>query len=247
MSVVIAIDGPAGSGKSTVAKAVARELGFSYLDTGAMYRAATWLALEHNIIIYNAEGTYDSGDIEGKDDAIARLVREYPTSFGYIEGDPLPQSVCADGTDITLKIRTPRIDALVSPVSACPKVREALVEQQRVFAADHDLVAEGRDIGTVVFPKATLKVFLTATAEERARRRTAQNIEVTSSMPKLTEEFLSALDEKKVLDDIKRRDAYDSGRSVAPLVAADDAITVDTTDMTIEDVTSKIVWLARAA
>ena len=159
---IIAIDGPAGSGKSTVAKEVAKMLGFHYLDTGAMYRSIAWLALERGISLDD-------------DEAVADLARTETVVFSHEEGNPLPSGVAIAGHDITLEIRTPRIDKAVSPVSAIPAVREALTQQQRAIAASENIVMEGRDIGTVVFPRAELKVFLTASAEERARRRALQN------------------------------------------------------------------------
>ena len=219
---IIAIDGPAGSGKSTVAKEVAKMLGFHYLDTGAMYRSIAWLALERGISLDD-------------DEAVADLARTETVVFSHEEGNPLPSGVAIAGHDITLEIRTPRIDKAVSPVSAIPAVREALTQQQRAIAASENIVMEGRDIGTVVFPRAELKVFLTASAEERARRRALQN----------AQRGFGETDEAAILADIIRRDEADSTRAVAPLSPAEDAVMLDTTGMGIDEVCAAIANLAR--
>ncbi|MGN0078806.1 MAG: (d)CMP kinase [Coriobacteriales bacterium] len=219
---IIAIDGPAGSGKSTVAKEVAKMLGFHYLDTGAMYRSIAWLALERGIALDD-------------DEAVAQLARTETVVFSHEEGNPLPSGVAIAGHDITLEIRTPRIDKAVSPVSAIPAVREALTQQQRAIAASENIVMEGRDIGTVVFPRAELKVFLTASAQERARRRALQN----------AQRGFGETDEAAILADIIRRDEADSTRAVAPLRPAEDAVMLDTTGMGIDEVCAAIANLAR--
>ncbi|MGN0072831.1 MAG: (d)CMP kinase [Coriobacteriales bacterium] len=219
---IIAIDGPAGSGKSTVAKQVAKMLGFHYLDTGAMYRSVAWLALERGISLDDAV-------------AVARLAREEAVVFSHEPGNPLPSGVEIAGHDVTLEIRTPRIDKAVSPVSAIPEVREALTQQQRAIAASENIVMEGRDIGTVVFPNAELKVFLTASAEERARRRALQN----------AQRGFGETDQAAILADIIRRDQADSTRSVAPLRPAEDAVQLDSTGMGIDEVCEAIANLAR--
>lgn len=219
---IIAIDGPAGSGKSTVAKKVAKLLGFHYLDTGAMYRSVAWLALERDVALDDAAG-------------VAALAAENPIVFAHEEGNPLPSGVSIAGCDVTVDIRTPRIDKSVSAVSAIPAVREALTNQQRAIAASDDIVMEGRDIGTVVFPNAEVKVFLTASAEERARRRALQN----------AERGFGETDADVILADIIARDKADSTRDVAPLVAAQDAVNLDTTGMTIDEVCEAIAELAR--
>ena len=219
---IIAIDGPAGSGKSTVAKEVAKMLGFHYLDTGAMYRSIAWLALERGISLDD-------------DEAVAQLARTETVAFSHEEGNPLPSGVAIAGHDITLEIRTPRIDKAVSPVSAIPAVREALTQQQRAIAASENIVMEGRDIGTVVFPRAELKVFLTASAQERARRRALQN----------AQRGFGETDEAAILADIIRRDEADSTRAVAPLRPAEDAVMLDTTGMGIDEVCAAIANLAR--
>ncbi len=219
---IIAIDGPAGSGKSTVAKQVARMLGFQYLDTGAMYRSVAWYALEHQV---------NPDDV----DALARIAQEKSIEFRAAQDDAQPSRVFIDGVDVTGEIRTPRIDKAVTPVSAIPEVRSALVLQQRSIESTHNVVMEGRDIGTVVFPNAEVKVFLTASAEERARRRAAQN----------RERGFGEVNESAILQDIIRRDEADSTRTASPLKPADDAHMLDTTDMSIDEVFETIAAFAR--
>jgi cytidylate kinase len=229
---IIAIDGPAGSGKSTVARLLASELGFAYLDTGAMYRAVAWRALEERVDLkepLRAESIVRIREIAGTESI----------DFGFSQGDPLPLRVLIDGRDVTAQIRTPEADKAVSPVSADPGVRAALTGQQQAFGQCHDTVMEGRDIGTVVFPGAELKVFLTASAEERARRRAGQNAE------KAGRDVASAEEVALILDDILRRDAYDSSREVAPLVSAPDSWELDTTGMAINEVVAAIVARVR--
>jgi cytidylate kinase len=194
---VIAIDGPAGAGKSTVARAAAERLGFTYLDSGAMYRAVA------------ARG--------GDPVAVARDAR--------LE---LGERVTLDGDDVTELIREPWVSEAASRVSADPAVREALVEQQRRILADGDWVAEGRDIGTVVAPDAAVKVYLTADPAERARRRAAE----------------LGTDENVVLRELVLRDERDRSREHSPLVAAPDAVPVDTTGLTFDQVVDQIVMLA---
>lgn len=218
---IIAIDGPAGSGKSTVAKLVAQKLNYAYLDTGAMYRAVAWRALETGVAV----------DDEEKLTAIAT---NDPISFGYEEGEPLPSKVFIAGEDVSKEIRTPETDVAVSPVSAVPAVRVALVDQQRRIGRTQDTVMEGRDIGTAVFPDAELKVFLTATPEVRAQRRLKQNAERFGADAEMQSE-------EEVLASIIRRDKYDSEREASPLMAASDALTLDTSEMTIDEVVSWIV------
>lgn len=218
---IIAIDGPAGSGKSTIAKRVASTLGFHYLDTGAMYRCIAWYALENSI----------SFEDEGH---LAKVAHDIPVVFSHEPGNPIATGVSFDGVDVTDAIRTMAVDKAVSPVSALPAVREALVDQQRRIAARDDIVMEGRDIGTVVFPHAELKVFLTASPEERARRRALQN----------AERGVGETDPRVILEDIIRRDEADSTRSASPLVKADDARELDTTEMSIDEVCDAIVTMA---
>ena len=219
---IIAIDGPSGAGKSTVAKAVARELGFSCLDTGAMYRAVAWRALQDGV-------PFDD------DEALGRLVREGDVVGAREEGEPVPRRVSIGGIDVTDAIRTAEIDRAVSPVSAAPSVREALVGQQRRIGRAGDYVVEGRDIGTVVFPEAEVKVFLTASDEERAHRRVRQN----------ADRSIGSIDFDEVLADLRRRDEHDSSRAASPLKPAEDAVRLDSTGRYIEDVIDDIVELAR--
>lgn len=219
---IVAIDGPSGAGKSTVAKAVAKKIGFSCLDTGAMYRSIAYLACKEGIPL----------DDEA---ALTKLAQSADISFGHVEGDPFPRSVFINGEDVTTAIRTAQIDKAVSPVSATPGVREALLECQRRIGHAGDYVVEGRDIGTVVFPDAEVKVFLTASDEERAHRRVRQN----------ADRGIGSIDYEEVLADIRRRDTVDSSRACAPLKQAEDAIHMDTTALYIEEVIEQICALAR--
>jgi cytidylate kinase len=206
---VIAIDGPAGAGKSSVARAVAAALGFTYLDSGAMYRCVALAALR--------DGT-DPGNA-GPVGSLARALRI------DLEGE----RVVLDGEDVSEAIREPAVTGAASRISVHPAVREAMVARQRQLIEAGRYVAEGRDIGTVVSPDAPLKVFLTASAEERARRRAAQTGE----------------DEAAVLDAQRERDERDETREHSALRAAEDAVEIDTTDMTLGDVVRRIVDLAR--
>lgn len=224
---IIAIDGPAGSGKSTVARIVAKKLGFTFLDTGAMYRAITYQALADKIALDN-------------DRALGHIANTYVLSFVPVpDGEP---RVIMGHTDVTEAIRTPEVDACVSQVSAVPAVREAMASHQRAIAHTQDTVAEGRDMGTVVFPDAEVKVFVTATPEARARRRFLQNQERAKSDP-----ALALIPEAEILEALKQRDSYDSNRDVAPLRAADDATIIDTSDMTIDEVVEAICALVELA
>ena len=205
---IVAIDGPAGSGKSTVAHAVSERLGFTFLDTGAMYRAVTLLALEEKVELTDEE-------------ALTRLAQNIVIEFETApDGE---QHVLVGGRDVTSDIRTSEVDRGVSPVSAVAGVREAMVERQRDLARGANVVAEGRDIGTKVFPEAEVKIFLTADPERRAHRRALQrNIHDEAA-------------ESEILADLKRRDEADSTRAVSPLVAAPDAQLMDSTDLTIDE------------
>ena len=203
---VIAIDGPAGAGKSTVARALARELGHRYLDSGAMYRSVALLSL--------AEPQRPPGELA------ARAAIEMP-------GDG---TILLDGRDVTEQIRTPAVAEKASVVAADPAVRAALVDQQRKLLAGGDWVAEGRDIGTVVAPGAQLKVYLDADPAERARRRAAQ---------------LGA-DPSNVLAEQTIRDERDRAREASPLRAADGALTIDTTGLSVDEVVARIAALARS-
>lgn len=218
---IIAIDGPSGAGKSTVAKAVARKLGFSCLDTGAMYRAIAWQAVQDGVSL--------------DDDAtLGRIARSYDIEFKHQPGEPTPVGVSIGGADVTDAIRTSEIDRAVSPVSAAPSVRAALVDQQRRIGSAGDYVVEGRDIGTTVFPDAEVKVFLTASDEERAHRRVRQNVD----------RGIGSIDYEEVLADLRRRDEVDSSRATSPLRPADDAVMLDSTDRFIEDIINEICSMA---
>lgn len=205
---VIAIDGPAGAGKSSVARALAARLGFTYLDSGAMYRCVALAALRHGVDLNDPN-------------AMTSIAREISIS---VDGD----RVELDGEDVSAEIREPRVTEASSRVSVHPGVREAMVERQRQMIAEGRYVAEGRDIGTVVSPDAPLKVFLIASPEERARRRAAQ-----------TGEDLEA-----VLAAQRERDRRDEGREHSALRAAEDAVTIDTTGMSLDEVVGQIAALA---
>lgn len=213
----IAIDGPAGAGKSTVARMVADQLGYTYIDTGAMYRVVTWKALEHQIDI-------------GDESALSGLLKK--TEIDLVQKG-LESNVFCDGTDRSEEIRDPKVTEHVSHVAAHRKVREDLVKRQQGFAQCGGTVMDGRDIGTAVLPDAELKVFLTASAEERARRRYDEQIE--KGIP---------TDFDQLKKDIEIRDRLDTERDVTPLKQADDAILLDSTDMSIDEVVSSIIRLA---
>jgi cytidylate kinase len=226
--VLIAIDGPAGAGKSTVARALARRLGFTYLDSGAMYRCVALLALERPAsdpasLARSARIELGGGVPGGRDDAEAGA---------HAAGAERPRArIILGGRDVTETIRTPEVSEAASRVAADPGVREALVAKQRELIAGGDWVAEGRDIGTVVAPDAELKVYLTADSAERARRRAAE----------------LGGDQATVLAEQTLRDQRDSTRAHSPLEAAPGAVKLDTTGMTIEQVVEHIAGLARAA
>ncbi|HXO52170.1 MAG TPA: (d)CMP kinase [Mycobacterium sp.] len=214
---MIAIDGPAGTGKSSVSRGLARSLGARYLDTGAMYRIVTLAVLRAGI---------DVDDV----DAIGAAAADVDLAVGY---DPEEDRSYLAGEDVSAEIRGDEVTRAVSAVSAVPAVRTRLVQLQRELAAGQgSIVVEGRDIGTVVLPDADVKIFLTASAEERALRRNDQNI-------------ASGLgdDYEAVLADVKRRDHLDSTRAVSPLRAADDALVVDTSDMSEPQVVAHLLDL----
>ena len=219
---IVAIDGPSGAGKSTVAKAVAQKLGFSCLDTGAMYRAIAWYALQNSI---------DLND----DAALEAIAKTHTIRFEHDVGDPIPRRVFLDDVEITGAIRTAEIDKAVSPVSSVEGVRAALVAQQQTIGHQGNYVVEGRDIGSVVFPEAEVKIFLTASPEERAHRRVRQNLD----------RGVGSTDYQEVLADIIRRDDHDANRASSPLVIPDGAIIIDSTSDYIEDVIDEICSLAR--
>ncbi|HHV64564.1 MAG TPA: (d)CMP kinase [Peptococcaceae bacterium] len=215
----MAIDGPAGAGKSTVAKEVAKRLGISYLDTGAMYRVVAYKALRDGIPLEDEE-------------LITTLAENIEISFEHGE----KEAVYCNGEDVTEAIRDAEVSRAVSLVASYPGVRKRLVKLQRQAATKGSFVVDGRDIGTHVLPEAKVKIFLTASVEERAKRRYLENLQ---SGKKTTLEEVTA--------DIESRDRLDSQREYAPLKVAKDAIIIDTTGLTIEEVTAKIVEIAREA
>jgi cytidylate kinase len=204
---VVAIDGPAGSGKSTVAKTLAARLAVPYLDTGAMYRAVAFAALRRGV---------DPDDTE----TVARIAE-------HLELEVADGNVTVDGVDASIEIRGPEVTRAVSAVAANPGVRTELVRRQREWVAGHggSAVVEGRDIGTVVFPDAPLKAYLTANLEVRAGRRQKE---------------VADLDYETVVSDMARRDTLDEGRDVDPLLCADDAVRIDTTDRSVEDIVDEL-------
>ncbi|HEY7043400.1 MAG TPA: (d)CMP kinase [Nocardioidaceae bacterium] len=214
---VIAMDGTAGSGKSSASRGVAQALGLRYLDTGAMYRAMTWQMLLDGVDVYDA-------------DAVAARADTTAIDAGT---DPVVPTITLHGTDVSREIRSGEVNVAVSPVSAVPHVRELLVAQQRRIIGSGGIVVEGRDIGTVVAPEAPVKVFLSAHPAARAQRRAA---ELTGS---------HRHDVDAVEQALVRRDAYDSSRATAPLTVADDAVQIDTTDLRLDEVVARIVALVR--
>ena len=213
-TIQIAIDGPASSGKSTVAKIIAKEFGYTYLDTGAMYRAATYIALKHQLNEDNVE-------------QLLGLLEQHPISFGRSEAGE--QLVFVGDVDITHPIRENEVTNRVSTIAAIPVIREKLVALQQEIAQKGGIVMDGRDIGTVVLPQAEVKVFLVASVDERAKRRYKEN------MAKGIETDL-----EKLKEEIAARDYKDSLRETSPLKQAEDAIYLDTTGLTIEEVVDKI-------
>jgi len=216
---VVAIDGPAGAGKSTVARALAARLGYAFLDTGALYRSVALRARQGGIAWDDAE-------------RLGRLAGQMEIAF-VRSGDT--ERIVADGIDVTEDIRRPDISEGASRVSALPEVRAGLLEVQRRVATRASVVAEGRDIGTVVFPAAQAKFFLVASPETRARRRAAEL--AAAGRP---------ADFAEVLAEMRVRDARDTGRAVAPLRAAPDAVTIDTSGLTAVEVTERMLAVVRA-
>ncbi len=218
MPLTIAIDGPAGAGKSTVARRVASALRLTYIDTGAMYRAVAWKALQTSVSTTDAN-------------ALAMLAQNLKLQFSALTPD-MQQTVQVDGADVTTAIRTPQVSSLTSAISAFPAVRRVIVEQQRALGQSdaRGVVLEGRDIGTVVFPNAELKIFLTASDEERARRR-VEELQAKGMV----------VDYAQTLAEQRERDARDSHRANSPLTPAPDAIILNTDGLSIEDVVTRIL------
>lgn len=213
---IITIDGPAGTGKSTVARALATRLGFIHFDTGAMYRSFTWRVLKEGI---------DPHDV----DARQRLLRDFRFDIRLVDGR---KCYFVGDTDVTDAIRSREVTAEVSTVAAIPEVRHELVAIQRQFGQSANAVFEGRDLGTVVFPKAELKIYLTASAQVRADRR-FQELQDKSTDSRLSRD--------KILQDIAERDHLDSTREVSPLRQAEDACLIDTSELSIDEVVEAIV------
>lgn len=215
---VITVDGPSGSGKGTVCRLLAEKLGWDVLDSGAIYRVLSLAALHHQIALDNEE-------------ALVPLAANLDVQF-LIDSDTNAGKIILEGEDVTTTIRNEEVGAAASKVAALPRVREALLRRQRAFRTENGLIADGRDMGTVVFPDAPLKIFLTASAEERARRRFVElnerGLDVT----------LSGL-----LQDIRARDDRDMNRAVAPLVPAEDAIELDTSELNAQQVFDKVITL----
>ena len=209
----IAIDGPAGAGKSTIAKAVAKKLGLIYLDTGAMYRSVAYFVLKKGVSVSDEEG-------------VGRVLEELEMDIRYEDG---AQQIYVCGENATPYLREPYMSKAASDVSALPVVRYKMVELQREFAKTHDVVLDGRDIGTFVLPDANCKIFMTASPEERAQRR----------FKELAEKGVGCTFEE-VLADINKRDYNDSHRAVAPLKKAEDAVELDTTHLTVDEVAEKV-------
>jgi len=218
---VIAIDGPAASGKSTAAYLLAKKLGFTYLDTGAMYRALTWKALENNI---NLEDEV----------ALSRMAEN--TKIDIFAKDDGPGAVVhVDGREVSDLLRTPEINKWVSVVSKVPRLRSAMVKLQRDIAKERSVVAEGRDIGTVVFPQADVKIFLVASVEERAKRRWKE----------LREKGVFCTQEE-IKKELRLRDKIDSERKVAPLKKAPDALLVNNTNLSIEETVEELLNIVKS-
>ncbi|MDD6826801.1 MAG: (d)CMP kinase [Oscillospiraceae bacterium] len=217
MNINVAIDGPAGAGKSSIAKAVAKSTGYIYADTGALYRSVAYY-------------TINKGISPSDKAAVVSLLDGLEIKLEYIDGQ---QRVIVAGEDVSDKIRTPEVSMGASVVSAIPEVREFLFDLQKKIASENNIIMDGRDIGTVVLPEAQLKIFLTASAEERARRRFAELKET------------EGITFENILEDIIRRDENDMNRTVSPLKQADDAILVDTTKMTIDEVIALLEKMIR--
>ena len=218
MSYNIAIDGPAGAGKSTIAKRVSAELSFIYVDTGAMYRAIALYLLRKEIRTDDSE-------------IVKKALKEIEIAIQYVEGE---QRVLLNGEDVSGKIRTEEVGNMASKAAALPCVREKLLELQRNLAKEHDVVMDGRDIGTNILPQAQLKIYLTASVDTRANRRYKE----------LQEKKVDC-DLEEIKKDIEQRDYQDMHRETAPLIQAKDAIYLDSSDLTIDQVVEKIKSLVK--
>ena len=212
--IIVAIDGHSSCGKSTMAKALARQLGYIYVDTGAMYRAVTLFALQHHL--FNADGTVKAEELQS-------MMSQVQVSFVLNEDTHLPETHL-NGVSVEREIRTMEVSSHVSPIAALPFVREAMVAQQREMGKQKGIVMDGRDIGTTVFPHAELKVFVTASAEIRAQRR----------FKELQEKGMDA-NYEAILKNVQERDYIDSHRGVSPLCQAEDAILLDNSNMSISN------------
>ena len=212
--IIVAIDGHSSCGKSTMAKALARQLGYIYVDTGAMYRAVTLFALQHQLL--NADGTVKAEELQS-------MMSQVQVSFVLNEDTHLPETHL-NGVSVEREIRTMEVSSHVSPIAALPFVREAMVAQQREMGKQKGIVMDGRDIGTTVFPHAELKVFVTASAEIRAQRR----------FKELQEKGMDA-NYEAILKNVQERDYIDSHREVSPLCQAEDAILLDNSNMSISN------------
>ncbi len=215
----IAIDGPAGAGKSSIAKALSKRLGYIYIDTGAMYRAVALFFVENNVS-------------DGADSRIESLLDKLEISIKYEDG---AQKVILNGEDVTGKLRLEEIGKMASKFSAIGSVREKLVALQRKLAQKENVVMDGRDIGTVVLPNADLKIYLSASSKVRAKRRYLE----------LLEKGHKDLDINEIEDEIIKRDEADMNRKISPLKQADDAYYLDSSDMTLEEVVSKILSMVK--
>jgi cytidylate kinase len=220
--IVIAIDGFSSTGKSTIAKQVAKKLNYIYVDTGAMYRAVTYFALQNSFI---GDGFFNSEELINSLNEI-NITFKFNKVLGFAE-------VYLNGKNIEADIRTLRVSKFVSPVATLSEVRRKLVEQQQLMGKDKGIVMDGRDIGTVVFPDAELKIFMTASAETRAMRRYKELLERGHN-----------LSYDDVLENVTTRDHIDSTREDSPLVKADDAIEIDNSDLTIDEQLETLIGLA---